>query len=91
MDSYTDGERAVNQRRAAGQKAAEARAKTQPAPKPWQAKRHAVRLAQDKRGEWWIYAESGAGIPATDFEVSLWLDLCECRQALGQAMEAAHE
>ena len=41
------------------------------------AKRHKVTLFQDTRGAWYILTETGSPMKATDFEVSLWLDLQE--------------
>ena len=43
----------------------------------WTARRQKVRLFQDNNGEWFIRGQSGRGIPATDWEVSLWLELLE--------------
>jgi hypothetical protein len=44
----------------------------------WIAKRHKCRLEQDARGNWWLFINSSEhGIPASDVEVSLWLDLQE--------------
>jgi hypothetical protein len=42
----------------------------------WKARRHSCRLEQDARGNWWLFINSSEhGIPASDVEVSLWLDL----------------
>lgn len=54
-------------------------------PPPWNARRSSVRLEKREHGEWWIRTPDGAGIPATDFEVSLWLELQDTRRALAAA------
>jgi hypothetical protein len=42
----------------------------------WKARRLVCRLEQDARGNWWLFINSSEhGIPASDVEVSLWLDL----------------
>ena len=43
----------------------------------WTAKRHNCACYQNEIGEWMISINGSGGIPATDAEVSLWLDLQE--------------
>jgi len=54
----------------------------------WKAKRHKCRLEQDGNGNWWVFINgTGSGIPASDVEVSLWLDL---QDALKQEKETGY-
>jgi hypothetical protein len=49
----------------------------------WQARRWKIRLEQNEAGEWWVYINDGpTGLPASDVEVSLWLELQEVKEAL---------
>lgn len=50
--------------------------------KAWRARRQKIRLVKDKFGEWWVEGAEGGLVQATDYEVSLWLELCELRLAL---------
>lgn len=43
----------------------------------WKAKRHRCTCYQNDIGEWMLSINGSDGIPATDAEVSLWLDLQE--------------
>lgn len=53
-----------------------------PGPLPWKPRRHQVSLSQDESGAWWAHINgSTTGIPATDVEISLWLDLQEAQNA----------
>jgi len=46
---------------------------------PWQARRQKIQLFQDDTGQWFIYGEARVVLPATDWQVSLWLELQEER------------
>ena len=70
----------------------------QPERKPWKARRRKVRLFQgEATGEWFIAGRSGIAIRATDWEVSLWLEVCELRTQVAvlrrkvAEMERIHE
>ena len=48
-------------------------------PLPWTPRRLKVKLAQLDSGEWRLYIGRGEGLPVTDAELSLWMDLQEAR------------
>jgi hypothetical protein len=52
---------------------------------PWIARVHDVRLFQTAEGEWMIVNGDSNPMPATDYEVSLWLQAEESRQNLAEA------
>jgi hypothetical protein len=55
------------------------------ADRPWLEHRFTLRLKQDPAGDWYILSPSGTLIPASIFEVSLWLDLQQLKcQSLPQ-------
>jgi hypothetical protein len=49
--------------------------------KPWNARRSKVRLEQNEIGEWFVVIADGNPLPATDVEVSIWLELQEVKNA----------
>lgn len=57
-------------------------AERQDPPAPWVARRQRVRLFQDELGEWFIYCRGGSPVRATDWEVSLWMEVCELKRKL---------
>jgi len=68
-ESYKANSKLANQ----GRKAA--------APK-WQARRWKVRLEQDENEQWIVFINDGGhGLPASDVEVSLWLELQELKKS----------
>lgn len=52
--------------------------------RPWRARRQSVELFQDAIGQWYIQGQARVALPATDWQVSLWLELCELRSALAK-------
>lgn len=58
------------------------RMKQPPPPKPWKMRRSKVEMVKNELNEWYIIQESGSLIFATDFEVSLWLELQETKKKL---------
>ena len=63
----------------------------QPEPLPWKASRRKVRLFQGEDGRWYIRGKAGVGILATDWEVSLWLEICELRTQAAILRKKAEE
>lgn len=54
----------------------------------WQAKHWQVRLEQDENSQWLVFINGGKnGLPASDVEVSLWLE----NQKLKEKLEELHE
>ena len=65
--------------RKASRSRSENAAARQAAPPRWEVRRQKVRLFQGEDGRWYIRGKAGMGMLATDWEVSLWLEVCELR------------
>lgn len=62
-------------------KAGWANRKTETKPRPWKdTRRMKVILVQDDQDQWLLVLPGGSPMPATDVEVSLYLDLQEARE-----------
>ncbi len=59
-----------------------------PGPPTWKARRWPVRLEQDENEQWIVFINDGPnGLPASDVEVSLWLENQELKEKLEELLE----